>query len=140
MTVTTVRQSVDSRGHGHIIDITSNVNEAVRSSALSAGVATVFVTGSTAGVTTVEFEPGLVHDLTAAFERLYPKAMEYRHHDTWGDDNGHSHVRASMLGPSLAVPFVDGALTLGTWQQIILVDFDTRPRSRKYVIQIVGEE
>lgn len=140
MTVTTVHQTVDSRGHGHIIDITPNVAEAVQSSALSAGVATVFVTGSTAGVTTVEFEPGLVHDLTAAFERLYPKAMEYRHHDTWGDDNGHSHVRASMLGPSLAVPFVDGALTLGTWQQIILVDFDTRPRSRKYVIQIVGED
>lgn len=101
--------------------------------------ATVFVTGSTAGLTTIEYEPGLVHDLSAAFERLYPKAMEYRHHETWNDDNGHSHVRASMLGPSLAVPFVDGELTLGTWQQIILVDFDTRPRSREFVIQMIGE-
>lgn len=139
MAVTTVRRSLDSRGHGHILDITSKVAEAVRASELSRGVATVFVTGSTAGLTTIEYEPGLVHDLTAAFERLYPQAMEYRHHETWGDDNGHSHVRASMLGPSLAVPFVDEELTLGTWQQIILVDFDTRPRSREFVIQMIGE-
>jgi secondary thiamine-phosphate synthase enzyme len=139
MTVTTARLSLDSRGHGHILDITADVAEAVRGSELTQGVATVFVTGSTAGLTTVEFEPGLVHDLTAAFERLYPKTMEYRHHETWGDDNGHSHVRASMLGPSLAVPFVDGALTLGTWQQIILVDFDTRPRRREFVVQMIGD-
>ena len=139
MAVTTVRRSLDSRGHGHILDITSTVADAVRASELSQGVATVFVTGSTAGLTTVEYEPGLVHDLSAAFERLYPQAMEYRHHETWGDDNGHSHVRASMLGPSLAVPFVDEELTLGTWQQIILVDFDTRPRSREFVIQMIGE-
>ena len=139
MTVTTVRRSVDSRGDGHILDITSSVAEAVTSSELTDGVATVFVTGSTAAVTTVEFEPGLVHDLSAAFTRLYPKTLEYRHHETWGDDNGHSHVRATMLGPSLAVPFVDAHLTLGTWQQIILVDFDTRPRSREFVIQIIGE-
>lgn len=137
--MTTARLSIDSHGHGHILDITSEVADAVHDSELSHGVATVFVTGSTAGLTTVEFEPGLVHDLTAAFERLYPKAMEYRHHETWGDDNGHSHVRASMLGPSLAVPFIDGKLTLGTWQQIILVDFDTRPRSREFVVQMIGE-
>ncbi|GMR22028.1 MAG: secondary thiamine-phosphate synthase enzyme YjbQ [Acidobacteriota bacterium] len=137
--MTTVRRLLDSRGDGHILDITSNVAEAVRASELSRGVATVFVTGSTAGLTTIEYEPGLVHDLTAAFEHLYPQAMEYRHHETWGDDNGHSHVRASMLGPSLAVPFVDHELTLGTWQQIILVDFDTRPRSREFVIQMIGE-
>ncbi len=111
----------------------------MRASELSQGVATVFVTGSTAGLTTIEYEPWLVHDLGAAFERLYPQAMEYRHHETWGDDNGHSHVRASMLGPSLAVPFVDDELTLGTWQQIILVDFDTRPRSLEFVIQMIGE-
>lgn len=139
MPVTTVYQSVDSHGHGHILDITSNVAEAVRSSELAQGVATVFVTGSTAALTTVEFEPGLVHDLTAAFERLYPRAIDYRHHETWDDDNGHSHVRATMLGPSLAVPFVDAQLTLGTWQQIILVDFDTRARSREYVVQLIGE-
>lgn len=137
--MTTARLSIESKGHGHILDVTSEVAEAVRESELSHGVATVFVTGSTAGLTTVEYEPGLVHDLTAAFERLYPKAMEYRHHETWGDDNGHSHVRASMLGPSLAVPFVDAALTLGTWQQIILVDFDTRPRSREFIVQMIGE-
>jgi len=137
--VTTVRRSLDSRGHGHILDITSHVAEAVRASEMNLGVATVFVTGSTAGLTTIEYEPGLVHDLSAAFERLYPQAMEYRHHETWGDDNGHSHVRASMLGPSLAVPFVDAELTLGTWQQIILVDFDTRPRAREFVIQMIGE-
>jgi secondary thiamine-phosphate synthase enzyme len=139
MAVTTVRQEVPSRGHGHVLDVTTNVADAVRSSELTQGVATVFVTGSTAGLTTVEFEPGLVHDLTAAFERLYPKALEYRHHETWGDDNGHSHVRASMLGPSLSVPFVDAQLLLGTWQQIILVDFDTRPRSREFVVQMIGE-
>lgn len=137
--MTTAYRSLDSDGHGHIHDITSSVAEAVHDSELSRGVATVFVTGSTAGVTTVEYEPGLVHDLTAAFERLYPKTLEYRHHETWGDDNGHSHVRASMLGPSLAVPFVDARLTLGTWQQIILVDFDTRRRTREFVIQIIGE-
>ena len=137
--MTTVRRSLDSRGHGHILDITSSVAEAVRASELRRGVATIFVTGSTAGLTTIEYEPGLVHDLIAAFERLYPHAMEYRHHETWGDDNGHSHVRASMLGPSLAVPFVDCELTLGTWQQIILVDFDTRPRSREFVIQMIVE-
>ena len=137
--MTTVRRSLDSRGDGHILDITSSVAEAVHASELSQGVATVFVTGSTAGLTTIEYEPGLVHDLSAAFERLFPQAMEYRHHETWHDDNGHSHVRASMLGPSLAVPFVDDELTLGTWQQIILVDFDTRPRSREFVFQMIGE-
>ncbi len=139
VSLTTVRLAVPSRGHGDILDITGSVSDAVAGSGLIEGVATVFVTGSTAGLTTIEYEPGLVHDLTAAFERLYPRAMEYRHHETWGDDNGHSHVRASMLGPSLAVPFVDAKLLLGTWQQIILVDFDTRPRSREYAVQMMGE-
>lgn len=139
VSVTTVRCAVPSAGHGDILDITRNVAEAVAGSGVESGVATIFVTGSTAGLTTIEYEPGLVHDLTAAFERLYPQAIEYRHHEKWGDDNGHSHVRASMLGPSLAVPFVQASLTLGTWQQIILVDFDTRPRSREYVVQMMGE-
>jgi len=97
------------------------------------------VTGSTAALTTLEFEPGLVHDLNAAFERLYPREMEYRHHERWGDDNGHSHVRASMLGPSLVVPMSGGELTLGTWQQIVLVDFDTHPRTREFLVQMLGE-
>ena len=136
--VTTVRHSIRTEGNGHIVDITAKVATAVEGCELDSGTATVFVTGSTAGVTTIEYEPGLVHDLTAAFERLYPQAFPYRHHETWGDDNGHSHVRASMLGPSLVVPFVEGRLLLGTWQQVILVDFDTRPRSRDFVVQIVG--
>lgn len=139
MPVRTVRRSVATRGNGEILDVTADVAEAVRGSGIAHGTATVFVTGSTAALTTVEFEPGLIHDLQAAFERLYPRDMEYRHHERWGDDNGHSHVRASMLGPSLVVPVSEGELTLGTWQQIVLVDFDTRPRSREFVVQMTGE-
>jgi secondary thiamine-phosphate synthase enzyme len=138
MAVRTVRRSVATRGHGEILDVTPEVAEAVRASGIADGIATVFVTGSTAALTTLEFEPGLVHDLRAAFERLYPRDMEYRHHERWGDDNGHSHVRASMLGPSLVVPVSGGKLTLGTWQQIVLVDFDTRPRSREFLVQVMG--
>ncbi len=138
MSVVSVKKSVESRGNNHVIDITSEVARSVAEAGIESGVATVFVTGSTAGVTTVEFEPGLVKDLDAAFNRLMPRELEYRHHETWGDDNGHSHVRASFLGPSLAVPFEHGQLVLGTWQQIVLIDFDTRPRSRNYMIQIIG--
>ncbi len=138
MSVVSVQKSVDSRGDNHVIDITSEVASSVAEAGIETGVATVFVTGSTAGVTTVEFEPGLVKDLDAAFNRLMPRELEYRHHETWGDDNGHSHVRASLLGPSLTVPFEHGQLVLGTWQQIVLIDFDTRPRSRNYMIQIMG--
>ena len=139
MAVITVSESVESRGNNHIIDITSQVARAVSGAEIDSGIATVFVTGSTAGITTIEFEPGLVHDLDAAFNRLFPRDLVYHHHERWGDDNGHSHVRASMLGPSLTVPFQNGQLTLGTWQQIILVDCDTRPRTRNYVIQILGD-
>jgi secondary thiamine-phosphate synthase enzyme len=102
-------------------------------------VATVFVAGSTAGVTTIEFEPGAIADLNDVFESLAPRQGEYRHHLRWGDDNGSSHVRASLLGPSLTVPFAEGALILGTWQQIMLLEFDTRPRKREIVVQIIGE-
>jgi len=139
MPVVSVNKSVNSRGNNHIMDITSEVARAVAGEAVDSGIATVFVTGSTAGITTVEFEPGLVDDLDAAFNRLFPRELQYRHHERWGDDNGHSHVRASILGPSLTVPFRKGELMLGTWQQIILVDFDTRSRTRQYVIQILGE-
>lgn len=139
MSVVSVRKSVKSRGNNHVMDITSEVARAVGGSDIDSGIATVFVTGSTAGITTIEFEPGSVHDLDAAFNRLFPRNLEYRHHERWGDDNGHSHIRASMLGPSLSVPFQQGQLSLGTWQQIILVDFDTRPRTRDYVIQMLGE-
>jgi secondary thiamine-phosphate synthase enzyme len=138
MAVQAVRCSVTTRGNGEVLDVTGEVAEAVRGSGIANGIATVFVTGSTAALTTLEFEPGLVHDLNAAFERLYPREMEYRHHERWGDDNGHSHVRASMLGPSLVVPVSGGQLALGTWQQIVLVDFDTRPRAREFLVQVMG--
>ncbi len=95
--------------------------------------------GSTAGITTIEYEPGLVKDIKIAYEKVAPEKGHYHHHDTWGDDNGNAHVRASMLGPSLVVPFVDGAFRLGTWQQVILVDFDTRPRNREVLVQFMGE-
>jgi secondary thiamine-phosphate synthase enzyme len=139
MAVITVSKSVESRGNNHMIDITADVARAVESADVDSGIATIFVTGSTAGVTAIEFEPGLVHDLDAAFERLFPRDLVYQHHERWGDGNGHSHIRASMLGPSLTVPFQQGQLMLGTWQQLILIDFDTRPRTRNYVIQILGD-
>ncbi len=138
MPIRTLKRDVSTRGNGDILDITRDVADAVREGGLEEGLATVFVAGSTAGVTTLEFEPGLVEGLTAAFERLYPRELGYRHHERWGDDNGHSHVRAAMLGPSLAVPVTGGELTLGTWQQIVLVDFDTRPRQREYVVQLTS--
>jgi secondary thiamine-phosphate synthase enzyme len=129
---------VSTKGQGDAHDITAAVARAVAKSGIRAGIATVFVVGSTAGVTTIEFEPGAVHDLNAVFETLAPRAGEYRHHLRWGDDNGSSHVRAAMLGPSITVPFKDGELLLGTWQQIALVEFDTRPRKRELVVQIIG--
>jgi secondary thiamine-phosphate synthase enzyme len=139
MAVKTVRRSISTQGSTEILDVTSDVAAAVRSSGIADGIATVFVTGSTAALTTLEFEPGLVHDLKAAFERLYPREILYRHHERWGDDNGHSHVRASMLGPSLVVPVSGGELNLGTWEQIVLVDFDTRPRTREFLVQVMGD-
>jgi secondary thiamine-phosphate synthase enzyme len=128
-----------TKGQGDAWDITGKVGESVATSGIRAGVATIFVVGSTAGITTIEFEPGAIADLNGLFERLAPRAAEYRHHLRWGDDNGSSHVRAALLGPSLTVPFVDAALTLGTWQQIMLLEFDTRPRTRDVVVQILGE-
>jgi secondary thiamine-phosphate synthase enzyme len=133
------RFKVESKGNSQVLDITDKVAECLASGRIRDGVATVFVVGSTAAVTTTEFEPGLVeHDLGAAFERIAPAEAYYHHHETWGDDNGHAHVRASLIGPSLAVPLVGGKLTLGTWQQIVLIDFDTRPRKREIVVQVVG--
>ncbi|MCP4708665.1 MAG: YjbQ family protein [Planctomycetes bacterium] len=132
--------NVETRGNCDIVDITPQANQALANSKLTAGTITLFNVGSTAGITTVEFEPGLVnHDLAAAFERLAPQNDLYQHEQTWNDDNGHSHVRATLLGPSLTVPFVDAQLTLGTWQQIVLIDFDTRSRTRNVICQIIGE-
>jgi secondary thiamine-phosphate synthase enzyme len=128
-----------TRGQDDARDITGDVASAVTKSGMQTGTATVFVVGSTAGITTIEFEPGAIWDLNRVFERLAPRHGEYRHHLRWGDDNGSSHVRAALLGPSLTVPFVDRRLTLGTWQQIMLLEFDTRPRRREVVVQVVGE-
>ena len=137
--IATQKFEVSTNGQGDARDITENVAAAVAASQMRAGIASVFVVGSTAGITTIEFEPGAIADLNGLFERLAPRGGEYRHHLRWGDDNGSSHVRAALLGPSLTVPLVDGALMLGTWQQIMLLEFDTRPRRREIVVQIIGE-
>ena len=130
---------VQTRAECDIVDLTDKVQEAVGSSGLKDGVVTVFVVGSTAAITTIEYEPGLLQDLPAALERVAPKNAEYKHEERWYDGNGHSHVRASILGPGLVVPFKDGRLCLGTWQQIVLVELDIRARSRTIVLQIIGE-
>ncbi len=129
---------VDTRGNDHVVDLTARVEGAVRDEGLQEGTALVFVRGSTAGVTTLEFEPGLVEDLPAVFERIAPRGARYAHHETWHDGNGHSHCRASVLGPDLVVPVHGGKLLLGTWQQVVLVDFDNRPRHRQVVVQLTG--
>ena len=131
---------VKTKGNCDVVNITERVIEVVAQSDMREGTVTVFNVGSTAGITTTEYEPGLVnYDIETAFEKIAPEHARYEHEETWHDDNGHAHVRASLLGPSLSVPVVDGRLTLGTWQQIILVDFDTRPRTRTVICQIVGE-
>ena len=137
--VVTRKREISTRGQGDAHDLTETVAAAVADSKIAAGIATVFVVGSTAAVTTIEFEPGAIADLNGLFEELAPRQADYRHHLRWGDDNGSSHVRAALLGPSLTVPFADGKLLLGTWQQIIVLEFDTRPRKREIVIQVVGE-
>jgi len=137
--VATHTLQISTKGQGDAHDLTRAVARAVAESGIQDGIVTVFVSGSTAGVTTIEFEPGALHDLNAVFEELAPRGGEYRHHLRWGDDNGSSHVRAALLGPSVTVPFKGGALLLGQWQQIAVLEFDTRPRSREIVIQIVGE-
>ena len=127
--------SIRTQGHTDVIDITADVARFAKGT----GQVTVFVPGSTAGITTIEYEPGLVKDIKEAYEKIAPERDDYHHHGTWGDDNGSSHVRAAMLGPSLTIPFVNGKLLLGTWQQIVLIDFDTRGRSRELTVQVIGE-
>ena len=128
-----------TKGDGEIIDITPKVQKQLTESDISGGIVTVFVQHSTCGITTVEYEPGLIEDLGKLWERIAPKNIPYAHDAHWGDGNGYAHVRASLLGASLTVPFVDKKLALGTWQQIILVDFDNRPRNRTVVVQVMGE-
>ena len=124
---------------GEVLDITDEVQEALEKTSLKTGVVTVFVTGATAAVTTIEYEDGLVADLGDALQRIAPVEIDYAHNERWHDGNGHSHIRASLLGPSLTVPFCEGRLMLGTWQQIVFLELDNRPRKRKVVVQIMGE-
>lgn len=139
MSVRHLEIKIATRGDGDMHDLTDRVTRAVSSAGIADGIVTVFVPGSTAGVTTIEFEPGLRRDFPAAMERIAPRDLRYAHDERWHDGNGHAHVRASVLGPSLTVPVRGGELALGTWQQIVLVDFDNRARERRLVITVMGE-
>ncbi len=139
MTVDSHTIQRSTRGNGHILDLTDELLSAVRASGIETGQVTAMVVGSTAALSTLEYEPGLVeHDVVAALEKLAPEDGHYEHEKTWGDDNGHSHVRATLLGPSLALPIAEGGVPLGTWQQVVLMDFDTRPRERRIVLTLLG--
>ncbi len=131
--------SIKTRGEGDIIDLSDNLNSAIKASNLKNGIVTIFVPASTAAVTTIEYEPGLLKDLPNALERIAPKGIEYEHEKTWHDGNGHSHVRASILGQSLTIPFIDGKPILGRWQQIVLIELDIKDRERTVIFQIIGE-
>jgi secondary thiamine-phosphate synthase enzyme len=137
--VVTKKISLQTRGNCDIIDITPQVAEQLAGAEVTNGTVTIFITGSTAGVTTIEYESGLLSDFQSMWERNVPRNINYNHDRAWGEGNGYSHVRASLLGASLVVPFQNKRLTLGTWQQIVLVDFDNRPRSRQILLQIMGE-
>lgn len=137
--VVTRKIGIRTKGECDLIDITAQVKREVLDSGINAGTVTVFISGSTAGISTIEYESGLVSDFQGMWDRTVPRNITYQHDRRWGDGNGHSHVRASLLGPSLVVPFTDKTLLLGTWQQIVVADFDNRPRSREIVLQIMGE-
>jgi secondary thiamine-phosphate synthase enzyme len=131
--------NVETNGEVDIVDITDDVQKILSKSKIKDGIACIFVPGSTGAVTTIEYEPGLLKDLPRALQKIAPKGEHYDHHETWHDDNGHSHVRASIMGPSLTVPIKNGKILHGTWQQIVFVELDTRPRDRTISVQIVGE-
>jgi len=137
--VVTKKIALRTKGECDLIDITPQVREGVLASGINSGTVTIFLAGSTAAISTIEFESGLLSDFQTMWERTVPRNIPYEHDRRWGDGNGYSHVRASLLGPSLVVPFTNRALALGTWQQIVVVDFDNRPRSREIVLQIMGE-
>ena len=128
-----------TKGSGDLINITDRVSGLLQKSQLKKGNITVFNIGSTAAITTFEFEPGMIKDMEELYEKIVPSSQHYHHDDTWGDANGFSHLRAALQGPSLTIPFEKGALMLGTWQQIVLAEFDNRPRQRRVVVQIIGE-
>ncbi|HJL55181.1 MAG: secondary thiamine-phosphate synthase enzyme YjbQ [Candidatus Thalassarchaeaceae archaeon] len=134
--IRTERLAIETRGDAEMVDITRDVQGVVREAGMNEGQVLLFCVGSTGGLTTIEYEPGLIRDFPDMFDRLIPKDIRYRHDDTWHDGNGHSHCRASLLGPSLTIPVQGGQMLLGTWQQIIFVDFDNKPRSRELVIQL----
>jgi secondary thiamine-phosphate synthase enzyme len=139
MTVITKTIEIKSKGENDIFDITDQTLKAILESKLENGIVTIFVSGSTAAITTIEYEPGLRSDFPMMLNRIVPKDIKYKHDETWHDGNGHSHVRASLIGPSLTVPFKDRNLILGTWQQIVLLELDTRSRQRRIILQIIGE-
>lgn len=139
MKILTETLSISTPGKSALVDITRSVEELLLKTGLSSGQVTVFIPGATAGVTTIEYEPGLLKDFPEALERIAPSNISYHHDATWHDGNGHSHVRASMIGPSLCVPFQNRQLLLGTWQQNVVVDCDIRPRKRRVIVQFIGE-
>lgn len=139
MTVRSFSIPLSSRGHADMHDVTEDVAARVRESGLTSGTVTIFCPSSTSALTTIEFESGALSDLQRLFDEIVDPDRDYAHNARWGDGNGHSHVRAALLGPSLTVPFQGGKLTLGTWQQILYIDFDNKPRERDLVLQIIGE-
>ncbi|MEW6237490.1 MAG: secondary thiamine-phosphate synthase enzyme YjbQ [Candidatus Omnitrophota bacterium] len=139
MQVITERIHVNSNGNTHIIDLTPEIQKIVSNHDVNDGIVTVFVPGATAALSTVEYEPGLLRDIPEMLEELIPSKKTYHHDETWHDGNGHSHLRATLIGPSLTIPFEKKSLTLGTWQQVVLLDFDNRARHRSVVVQIMGE-
>lgn len=131
---------ISSKGNCDILDITDNTHKIIEKSLIKNGIVTIFVVGSTAGITTIEYEPGLLKDIPKLMDKIIPPVGLYKHNDTWGDGNGHSHLRSALIKTSLTVPIVNSEMTLGTWQQIVLLDFDNRPRTRRIAIQIIGDK
>jgi secondary thiamine-phosphate synthase enzyme len=139
MSVYSDELNINTKGESDIIDITEDIDKSIKKSNIKEGIICLFVPGSTGTLTTIEYEPGLKKDFPAALNRIAPKNIEYKHHETWHDDNGRSHVKASLMGPSLNLPITGGRLIHGTWQQIVFIELDTRPRDRRIIIKIVGE-
>lgn len=139
MKIINQRLTFNTKGNLDLINITRRLEEVVSGTKLNKGMLTVFVVGSTAGITTFEFEPGLIKDIDELYERIIPRNKHYHHDQTWGDANGFSHLRAALTGPALSIPFEKGGLLLGTWQQVVLAEFDNRPRQRQVIAQIIGE-
>ncbi|MFC1868070.1 secondary thiamine-phosphate synthase enzyme YjbQ [Thermodesulfobacteriota bacterium] len=139
MSVETLEISIKTTNKTDVIDVTPMVRDGIKDSEARNGSVTLFIPGSTAALTTIEYESGAINDMKKALDRLAPEDLYYEHNERWGDGNGYSHVRAALLGPSLHIPIIDGRLVLGTWQQIVLLDFDNRARERRIIVQILGE-